>query len=520
MKPLRLPALYLLLITTAQAGIPGKDWTEASAAELREAYAAGTVNATTVTQALLNRIAAFDDAGPMLNAVVEINPEALAIAKALDEERTAKGLRGPLHGIPVLLKDNIDTADRMATTAGSLALVGIPPAARDAEVVRRLRAAGAIILGKTNLSEWANFRSTRSSSGWSGRGGQTKNAYAPERNPCGSSSGSGTAVAASFAPLAVGTETDGSVVCPSSLAALVGLKPTLGLVSRRGIIPISASQDTAGPMARSVTDAALLLQAMAGADPEDRATAVLAKHPVPDYLAGLKPGALKGVRIGVLRKMAGFHEGVDVVFEAALVTLKNAGAVIVDPIALPHQGQYDADEFTVLLYEFKDGLNRYLASRKDAPKDLAALIAFNKAHAAEELPYFQQEIFEQAQAKGPLTEAAYRKARARSLRLAGAEGLGAVLKASKLDALVAPTMGAAWMTDLVNGDHYLGGTASSAPAVSGYPHITVPMGAVQGLPVGLSLIGAPWSEAKLLGYAYGFEQAAAPRLVPALKPSR
>lgn len=518
-RPNVLHALFAgVLLSAALPVAASADWARADAAALRAAYAAGEVDAQTVTRALLARIAALDDAGPRLNAVVELNPEAMQIAAALDAERRARGPRSPLHGIPVLLKDNIDTADAMATTAGSLALTGIAAPARDAEVVRRLRAAGAIVLGKTNLSEWANFRSTRSSSGWSGRGGQTRNAYAPERNPCGSSSGAGTAVAASFAPLAVGTETDGSVVCPASVAGLVGVKPTVGLVSRRGIIPISASQDTAGPMTRTVTDAALLLQAMAGADAEDAATAALRQHPVPDYLAGLRPGALKGVRLGVVRQFGGFHEGVDASFEAALATLRAAGAVLVDPVKLPHHGRLDADEYTVLLYEFKDGLNRYLATRPGAPKDLAALIAYNRANAAREMPYFQQEIFEQAQAKGPLTSAAYRQARTRGQRLAGSEGLGAALKAQKLDALIGPTVGPAWTTDLVNGDRYLGGGASTAAAVAGYPHVTLPMGTLHGLPLGLSLIGAPWSEARLLAYAYGFEQAASLKLAPSLQP--
>ena len=492
------------------------DWALQDAAQLRVAYTARWVNAETVTQALLDRIAAIDDAGPRLNAVVEINPDALAIARALDIERAKTGPRGPLHGIPVLLKDNIDTADAMATTAGSLALLGIAPATHDAEVVRRLRDAGAIVLGKTNLSEWANLRSSRSASGWSARGGQTKNPYALERSPCGSSSGSGSAVAARLAPLAVGTETDGSVVCPASVNGLVGVKPTVGLVSRRGIIPISVSQDTAGPMTRTVTDAALLLQVMAGEDAGDAATAALREHPVPDYLAGLKPDALKGVRIGVVRTLAGFHEGVDGVFETALATLRRAGAVIVDPVPLPHQNEYNDDELNVLLYEFKDGINRYLATRKGAPEDLAALIAWNTAHASTEMPYFMQELFERAQAKGPLTDDAYIQARQRSLRLAGNEGLQAALKSHRLDALVAPTMGVAWSTDLVNGDHFTGVGASSAPAVAGYPHVTLPMGTVHGLPVGLSLIGEPWSEARLLAYAYGFEQAVAVTLMPAM----
>lgn len=497
--------LLAFVLAAPLAAAAPVDWTRRDATQLRAAFDAGQVDSATVTQALLDRIAAVDDAGPMLNAVVELNPDALSIAKSLDAERASTGPRGPLHGIPVLLKDNIDTADRMATTAGSLALVGIPPPTRDAEVVRRLRAAGAVILGKTNLSEWANIRSTRSTSGWSARGGQTKNAHGDGRNPCGSSSGSGTAVAAWLAPLAVGTETDGSIVCPSSVNGVVGVKPTVGLVSRRGIIPISVSQDTAGPMTRTVADAALLLQALAGADDEDASTAT--QPAAPDYLAALTPDALKGVRVGVVRGFGGFHDGVDAVFEASLATLRQAGAELVDPVVLPHAGTYGADELRVLLYEFKDGVNRYLATRPQAPKDLAALIAFNTANAGTEMQHFAQELFLRAQALGSLDDAAYVEARSRSLRLAGEEGIAAALATHDLDVLVGPTMGPAWPTDPVLGDHFVGGGASTAPAVAGYPHVTVPMGAVAGLPVGLSLIGAPWSEARLLGYAFAFERA-------------
>lgn len=506
---------YLLLalpaLAAADAAATDPVPAEPSVRQVHDDLAAGRYDIRALERHYEARIAAIDRAGPSLRSVLEVNPDAPAIAAGLDK---GTGERGPLYGVPVLLKDNIDTADAMQTTAGSLALLGSKPA-RDAFVVRRLRQAGALILGKTNLSEWANFRSKRSSSGWSGRGGQTLNPYALNRNPCGSSSGSGAAEAADLTVLAVGSETDGSIVCPSSLNGLVGIKPTIGLVSRSGIIPISAQQDTAGPMARSVADAAALLTVLAGYDPDDPATAPLRDRQPIDYTAYLDPNGLEGVRIGVARKMGGFHEEVDAVFEQALAALKARGAVIVDPADIPNQGKYDDDEQTAMLYEFKDGINRYLATRQGGgPRTLADLIAFDDREAAREMPFFRQELFLDAQAKGGLDQPEYRAARDKARRLAGPEGIDAALAKDHLDALVAPTMGPAWTTDLINGDHYLGGAASTPPAVAGYPHITVPMGQVHGLPVGLSFIGPAWSEPKLIAYAYTYEQATHARKSP------
>lgn len=457
-----------------------------------------------VTESYIARIAAIDSSGPSLHAVLEVNSEALHIAGDLDSKF---GRHGPLFGVPILLKDNIDTGDTELTTAGSLALTTSKPA-RDAFIVRRLRAAGAVILGKTNLSEWANGRSTRSSSGWSARGGQTRNPYALNRNPCGSSSGSGAGIAAGLAVVAIGTETDGSIVCPSSVNGLVGIKPTVGLVSRSGIIPIAASQDTAGPMAHTVADAAVVLTVLAGFDPDDPATEPLRKRPALDYTRFLNRDGLQGVRIGVLRHYAGFHEKVDALFEQALAALRARGAVLVDPVEIPNADKLDKDEEIVLQYEFKDGINRYLATRKGGgPRTLADLIQYNIEHATTEMPYFQQETFLQANARGPLTDPVYVEAHQRYERLAGPEGIDAALAKDHLDALIAPTVGPAWTTDLINGDHVIGGNVSIAPAIAGYPHITVPMGAVDGLPVGLSFVGPAWSEGNLITYAYAYEQA-------------
>lgn len=482
-----------------------------SIAGLHGDLAKGRTTVRATTNHYITRIAAIDSSGPALHSVLEVNPDAVAIATALDSAHAA---RGALFGVPVLLKDNIDTADRMATTAGSLALLNSKPA-RDAFIVRRLRASGAVILGKTNLSEWANFRSTRSSSGWSGRGGQTKNPYALDRNPCGSSSGSGAAVAAGLALVAVGSETDGSIVCPSSANGLVGIKPTLGLVSRSGIIPISASQDTAGPMARSVADAAALLTVLAGFDPDDPATLPLRDRPPADYTQFLDVNSLKGVRIGVMRHYAGFHEKVDAAFDQALETLRAQGAVLIDHADIPTAEKLEADEQIVLQYEFKDGINRYLATRQGTgPRTLTDLITYDNEHAAAEMPYFGQEIFIQSNARGPLTDPVYLEARDRAKRLAGPEGIDAALAKDHLDVLIAPTLGPAWTTDLVNGDHFLGGNVSTAPAVAGYPHMTVPMGSVSGLPVGLSFVGTAWSEGRLISYAYAFEQATHARRSP------
>ncbi len=468
-----------------------------------------------MTELYLRRIEQLDRQGPELRSISEINPDALAIASSLDEERKAKGARGPLHGIPIVIKDNIDTADRMTTTAGSLALEGsIAP--RDAFVVERLRAAGAVIIAKTNLSEWANFRSTKSSSGWSGRGGQVKNPYALDRNPCGSSSGTGAAVAANLAAAGVGTETDGSIVCPSSVAGLVGLKPTVGRVSRSGIIPISRTQDTAGPMTRTVADAAVLYEAMLGRDARDPATTRAGQAKPFDRRAALDAQALKGARIGVARKRYfGYSAATDRIVEAALAELKKQGAVIVDPADIPTAAQLDECEFEILLYEFKADLNAYLSGLPVQVKvrSLQDLIAFNEREKAREMPYFGQEILEMAQKKGPLTSPAYRRAlatcRARSRTL----GIDAVIAKHKLDAIVAPTGSPAWPTDLVNGDHFLG--ASSTPAaVAGYPNITVQAGHVRGLPVGISFIGPAWSEQRLIALAYAYEQATRHRQPP------
>ena len=492
---------------------------ERGVAELQASMTTGAVTARAVAEAYLARVEAVDRGGPGLNSVIEVNPDALAIAETLDRERREGRTRGPLHGIPVLVKDNIDTADRMRTSAGSLALAS-STAPRDAFIVERLRAAGAVLLGKTNLSEWANFRSTRSTSGWSSRGGQTKNPYALDRNPCGSSSGSGAAVAASLCAVAIGTETDGSIVCPANACGLVGIKPTVGLVSRSGIIPISESQDTAGPMARTVADAAALLAAIAGSDPRDRATQRRGAAAPADYLAALDANGLKGARLGVVRKMFGRNPSVERVINEAIDTLRRLGALVVDPVVVPSQGKYDDAEYQVLLYEFKDGLRKYFAALgPGAPvTSLADVIAFNDAHRDRVMPYFGQEIMLEAETKGPLTSPAYRKARATSRQLARA-GLDAALASHRLDALVCPTGDPAFPIDLINGDHYTGGGASTGPAVSGYPHVTVPAGLVYGLPVGLSIIGRPWSEATLIRLAYAFEQATKARRPPVYEAS-
>jgi amidase len=526
---------------------------EATVAELQQRMTDGRDTARSLAERYLARIAELDRAGPSLRSVIELNPDALAIADALDAERAAHGPRGPLHGIPVLLKDNIATGDRMSTTAGSLALEGcIAP--RDSFVAKQLRAAGAVILGKTNLSEWANFRSTHPSSGWSGRGGQTRNPYALDRNPSGSSSGSAVAVAANLVALAVGTETDGSIVSPASCSGLVGIKPTLGLVSRTGIVPLAHSQDTAGPMARTVTDAALLLGALAGPDPDDAITlhapgspgasgtssAGAATAPATDagragaaatpptdtaargardFTTSLVRDGLRGARLGVVRtKLMGYSPATDRVMEAAIADLRRLGAVIVDPADIPTLGQFDDSELDVLLHEFKADLAAYFAwlGPRAPMHSLADVIAFDTAHADRELPYFGQELFEMAQKKGPLTEPAYLEALAKNHRLAGAEGIDAVMDRNKLDALIAPTGSPAWLTDLVNGDASNGGSSSPA-AVAGYPDITVPMGAVDGLPVGISFFGRAWSEPTLIKLAYAYEQGTRHREPPTFR---
>jgi amidase len=491
------------------------DVAELSATEARDRMNAGTLTARALTEAYLDRIAKLDDAGPRLDSVIELNPSALQDADALDAERKAGKVRGPMHGIPVLLKDNIDTVG-MVNSAGSLALANHRPA-RDAFAATRLRAAGAVILGKTNLSEWANFRSTRSTSGWSSRGGQTKNPYILDRNPCGSSSGTGTAIAASLAAMGVGTETDGSIICPAAVSGLVGLKPTVGLVSRTGIIPISISQDTAGPMTRTVADAALMLNGLAGIDPADPAAAAAEGKIPDDYTTFLKADALTGKRIGVLRQVMGFHPAVDGATEAAIAAMKARGAEVVDVKIAGYNSWNDA-EFTVLLYEFKDGLNNYLKSSGVPHASLEALIAYNKSNAQQVMPFFGQEIFEQAQAKGPLTDAEYVKARDAARRLAGRDGLVAALDGNKLDALIAPSMSPAWPTDHVLGDHFLGAGYGMA-AVAGTPSITVPMGETHGLPLGLTFMGRAFSEGELLSLAYAFEQATKARKAPEFKPT-
>jgi amidase len=480
----------------------------------------GRFTARSLTDLYLARIEEIDKKGPSLNSVIEVNPEARTIADALDAERKAGKTRGPLHGIPVLIKDNIATRDRMQTTAGSLALVGsVPP--EDAFPVRRLREAGAVILGKTNPSEWANFRSSRSTSGWSGRGGQTRNPYALDRNPCGSSSGSGVAAAANLCAAAVGTETDGSIVCPSTTNGIVGIKPTLGLVSRSGVVPISHSQDTAGPMARTVADAAALLAVLAGADSKDAATLDPRAPAAIDYGKFLDPNGLQGARIGVVRGFFGFHDKVDKLMETRLEDLKKLGAVLIDPVDFDKNKRVDDSEFEVLLYEFKADLNAYLAwLGPSAPvHSLKEIIDFNERFRDKEMPYFGQELFLQAEAKGPLTDKAYLNALAKNHRLTRKEGIDALMDKHKLDALLAPTGGPAWTTDLVNGDHYSGGGCSTPPAVSGYPHVTVPAGFVFGLPIGLSFFGRAWSEPVLIKLAFAFEQATKARRPPKFPPS-
>jgi amidase len=500
----------------AGSGAPAVEFSfefeEADIPALQEKMTSGEISARSLTESYLTRIARIDQQGPRLSSVIELNPDALAIADGLDKERREKGPRSPLHGIPVLVKDNIDTADRMQTTAGSLALIGSRPA-EDSGVVRRLRQAGAIVLGKTNLSEWANIRSSHSTSGWSGRGGLTKNPYALDRNACGSSSGSGAAVSANLGTVAVGTETDGSIVCPSSANGIVGLKPTLGLVSRAGIIPIAHSQDTAGPMARTVRDAAILLGVLAGTDARDQATA--AAKVEANYLRSLDPNGLRGARLGIARKYFGFNDTVDSLMDHVIGEMKRAGAVIIDPADLESHGKFDETELLVLLYELKADLNRYLASRNDPEaKTLADVIAFNEKNKAREMPYFGQDLFQKAQAKGPLSDKDYTVALAANQALSRQHGIDGVMDKFHLDALIAPSGAPAWVTDLANGDHDVGGS-SNAAAVAGYPNITVPAGFIFGLPVGISFFGRPWSESTLLRIAYGFEQ-----LVKARKPPR
>jgi amidase len=504
---------------TSSAASVTPELEEITLGELQDGMASGRWTARSIAEGYLGRIDALDKRGPAINTIIELNPEALAIADAMDRERKAGHVRGPLHGIPVVIKDNIDTADRMATSAGSLALAE-NHAARDAFVAARLREAGAVILGKTNLSEWANFRSTHSTSGWSGRGGLTKNPYVLDRNACGSSSGTGSAIAANLAAIGIGTETDGSVVCPSSASGLVGIKPTLGLISRAGIIPIAHSQDTSGPMARTVRDAAILLGVLTGADERDPVTVSSRTKGHSDYTRFLDAGGLKGARIGVARQYFGFNDATDKLMKDAIELIKSLGATIVDPANIKTNGKFDATENDVLQYEFKTDLNAYLAGAPAAVKSrtLADLIKFNEEHRAQEMPFFGQEIFEQSEKRGPLTEKKYRDALAKNHRLARTEGIDATLAKHKVDAIIAPTGGPVWATDLVNGDHFTGGY-SSASAVAGYPHITVPAGLAFGLPVGLSFFAGAWSEPALIKFAYAFEQGSKARKKPRFLPT-
>jgi amidase len=488
---------------------------EATITDLQQRMQSGRETARSLVEKYLARIEEVDRHGPALRSIIETNPDALAIADQLDAERKSRGPRGPLHGIPILIKDNIATADHMQTTAGSAALEGSKPP-KDAFLVQRLRGAGAIVLGKTNLSEWANFRSSHSTSAWSGRGGLTKDPYVLDRNPSGSSSGSGAAVAANLGAVAIGTETDGSIVSPSNNNSLVGIKPTLGLVSRAGIIPIAHSQDTAGPMARTVADAALVLAAIAGSDPDDLATRRAVAH---DYAASLDANGLRGARLGVVRnRLFGYSPAADAIAERAIQDMKRLGATIVDPANIPTLGKFDDSEFDVLLYEFKADLNKYLTWLGPASPvhSLADVIAFNDRDKAREMPYFDQELMKQAQKKGPLTDAKYKAELVKNHRLSRTLGIDATLAKYHLDALVAPTGGPAWLTDFVNGD---GGTATAASpstvtSVAGYPHVTVPAGYYRGLPIGISFFGKAWSEATLIKLAYAYEQATKHRRPP------
>ena len=494
---------------TASAELP---FGESTIAELQAAMTAGSLTSEEIVRRHLERIDALDRRGPALHAMITVNPDALDIARALDRERREKGSRGPMHGIPVIVKDNVDTGDRMPTTVGSAALAKTGRA-KDAHVVERLRASGAVILGKSNLSEWANIRSTRSSSGWSAAGGQTKNPYVLDRSPCGSSSGTGAAIAAGYAPAGVGTETDGSILCPSGHNGLVGIKPTVGLVSRTGIAPISHTQDTAGPMTRTVADAAALLSAMTGADPRD---AAMANAPAAvDYTKHLRRDGLKGKRIGVIREsMFGTHEDVDAIAEAAIAVLKREGAIVID-VEVPNLREMEETELDVLLYELKADLDAYLGSLgPEAPvRSLADVIAFNEKNAAVEMPHFRQELFVMAQAKGPLTEAAYLEAKEKCRVRSRDHGIDAVMKGESLDALFVPTNMPAWTIDLTTGDHFLGGSSSPA-AIAGYPSITVPAGLARELPIGVSFFGRAWSEPVLIEIAYAYEQASRARRPP------
>ena len=497
---------------------------EFTIADLQDGMKSGKYTARSLVEKYTEHIEAIDKRGPAINAVIEMNPDAPAIADALDSERKAKGPRGPLHGIPVLIKDNIDTADRMMTTAGSLALLGSHPL-KDSFVAQQLRSAGAVILGKTNLSEWANSRSSHSTSGWSGRGGLTRNPYALDRNPCGSSSGTGAGISANLAAVGIGTETDGSIVCPSSANGLAGIKPTVGLVSRSGIIPISHTQDGTGPMCRTLRDAAIVLSALTGVDPEDGATAASMGKTHPDYSQFCDPAGLKAARIGVVRKYFGISDSVDALMEQSLDVMKKQGATLVDPAEIETLGKFDESEGLVFAYEMKADLNAYLAHLgPNAPvRTMKDVIEFNNRNKQKEMPYFGQDLLIKSEAKGPLTEKEYLDAVAKNHQLARTEGIDAVMDKYHLDALVGPTGGPAWLTDLVTGDHFSGGS-SNAAAVAGYPNINVTAGFISGLPVGISFFGRAWSEPTLIKIAYSFEQAIkvrqAPKFLPSIGPTK
>jgi amidase len=487
---------------------------EITIADLQEGMKSGKFTARALVEKYSHRIDEIDKSGPAIHSIIEMNPDALSIAEALDQERKAKGPRGPLHGVPVLIKDNIDTADKMMTTAGSLALLGSKPA-QDSMVAKKLRSAGAIILAKTNLSEWANIRSSHSTSGWSGRGGLTKNPYALDRNPCGSSSGTGAGISANLCAVGIGTETDGSIVCPSSSNGLVGIKPTVGLVSRGGIIPISHTQDGAGPMCRTVRDAAILLGALTGDDPADSATAASSGKSYTDYTQFCDPNGLKGARIGVARKYFGFSDPVDALMEEALDAMKKQGATLIDPADIETLGKFDESELLVFMYELKADLNAYLARLGPAAPvhTLKEIIEFNDRNREKEMPYFGQDLFIKAEGKGPLTEKAYLDALDKNRQLSRSEGIDATMNKFQLDAIVAPTGGPPWLTDLVNGDHFAGGSSNSA-AVAGYPNINVTAGYISGLPVGISFFGRAWSEPTLIRLVFAFEQTMNGRRAP------
>ncbi|MBN1305957.1 MAG: amidase [Anaerolineales bacterium] len=492
---------------------------EKSITEIQLDMQSGKLTSGELTRQYLARIAQLDQSGPALNAVIEVNPDALQVAGELDAERRQGKMRGRLHGIPVMLKDNIDTHDKMQTTAGSLALEG-NFAKQDAFLAAQLRARGAVLLAKTNLSEWANFRGDHSISGWSSRGGQTRNPYALDRSPCGSSSGSAVAVAANLCAAAIGTETDGSIVCPAQTNGVVGIKPTLGLVSRSGVIPIAHSQDTAGPLGRSVADAVLLLEAMTGVDGRDPATKASQGRSCLDYSQFLDSEGLKGARLGVARNYFGFDARVDRIMEASIAIMEKAGAEIVDPANIKTENRFEKSEMTVVFYEFKADLNSYLENLgpEAGVHSLQEVIDFNQRNREKVMPYFGQERMEAAQAKGPLTQKTYLKALERNQRLSRAEGIDAVLQEHTLDAIIAPTGGPAWLVDRVNGDHY-GGGCSSVAAVAGYPHITVPAGYIFGLPVGISFFASAWQEPTLIRLAYAFELASQVRTPPQFLPS-